>query len=364
MADRYTAEVAVAGNVAYTSTWSFFQAPGNAVKIWNVAGTTPVLVDSLIISGASTTGDVQISADGELLVVATERTNGSIVIFDRSNPTKPTQLARFSSSDTYQGVHTAKLGSAGGRDYAFLAVNPGADATGFTVPAKLVIVDITDPAAPVQVLVREMGNPFVHDVFVRSGLLFTALWDDGVTIWDIGGGNAGGTPQNPVQLGNVRTAGGSAHNIHWYHSASGEKRYMFVGEEGPASLFTRASGDIHVVDVSDLSNPRQVGIYGLPPAGTVTFGTHNFSVDEQNGILYAAYYNGGVRALNIRGDLGSCPDAQKRGGFCDLRLMGREIGHSVEPGVFIWGVQRQGTRLYASDMVSGLLVFDVSELYE
>ena len=39
-------------------------------------------------------------------------------------------------------------------------------------------------------------------------------------------------------------------------------------------------------------------------------GTHNFWVDEPSGILYAAYYNGGVRALDVRGDLGACAEAQ------------------------------------------------------
>ena len=51
VADRFTAEVWVVGNVAYTSTWGArtvndVRSVGNAIKIWNVDGTTPVLVDS------------------------------------------------------------------------------------------------------------------------------------------------------------------------------------------------------------------------------------------------------------------------------------------------------------------------------
>ena len=54
VAERITAEVAVDGDVAYTTTWSCRSAGlcGNAVKIWNVAGSTPVLVDSLIAKAA------------------------------------------------------------------------------------------------------------------------------------------------------------------------------------------------------------------------------------------------------------------------------------------------------------------------
>jgi hypothetical protein len=67
-----------------------------------------------------------------------------------------------------------------------------------------------------------------------------------------------------------------------------------------------SSGDIHVVDVSNMAAPKEVAFYTDAWAGT-----HNFSVDEPNGILYAAYYNGGVRALDVRGDLGTCTAAQK-----------------------------------------------------
>src|SRR5690554_4094328 len=147
--ERYTAEVAVRDGWAYTTTWGRRTAVGNAVKIWDVSGRTPALVDSLIIDGATTTGDVQISDDGALLVVATEYVPGSIVVFDRSDPARPRRLSRFQAASTRNGVHTVKLGRVDGRLYAFLAVNPD--------PPQLVVVDLTEPAAPEEVLVRPMG---------------------------------------------------------------------------------------------------------------------------------------------------------------------------------------------------------------
>ena len=351
---RYTAEVAVRGEWAYTSTWNFRVAPGNAVFIWNVSGDTPVLVDSLIIADVSTTGDVQISDDGARLVVATEFEPGSIVIYDRTTPERPTHVSTFSSHNTMRGVHTVKLGRVDGRHYAFLSVDPGGE------PARLVIVDITDPAAPVEVLARAMGQPFIHDVFVRDGILFTALWHAGVTIWDIGGGSAGGTPANPVQIATHVPVSGSIHNIWWFHDPdTQERKYLFLGEEGPGGVGSgTASGDIHVIDISSMSEPRQVAIYSVPGAGT-----HNFTMDEESGVLYAAYYNGGVRALDVRGDLESCTAVQRSPrGPCDLRLMGREAGVSLLGGTFIWGVAFQGTHVYASDMLSGIYKVDASSL--
>jgi hypothetical protein len=357
---RYTAELWTRGNIAYTSTWSQ-RGPnvGNAVHIWDVAGNTPVLVDSLIVELATTLGDIQVSDDDKLLVIATERANGSIVIYDLTNPLKPTRITRFQTANTANGVHTAEVARVNGTLYGFLSIDPPIGGGG---SARLVIVDLSDPRNPQEILSRNMGNPFVHDVFVRDGLLFTALWNDGVTIWDIGGGAKGGTPANPVQIGNVRTAawsaavgGSEAHNVWWFQDAAGganAKRFMFIGEEAPGngSLLNSSNGDIHVVDVSDMAAPREVAFYHVDGAGT-----HNFSVDEQRGILYAAYYNAGVRALDVRGDLSTCTADQKSSdGRCDLRKMGRELAAGLGNGPFIWGVHFDGNFVYASDMLTGI----------
>ncbi len=349
---RYTAEIAVRGTTAYTTTWNVRQAPGNKVDIWDVTGNDPVLVDSLIVAGAVTTGDVAVSDDGRLLVVATEYTPGSIVLYDLADPRHPALVGRFANTQTLPGVHTAELGRVNGKLYAFLSVDP----SGVSFPARLVTVDLSTPNAPAQVNVRITGNPYVHDTYARDGLLFVALWNSGMDILDIGACGGSGSPANPRLVGNVRTVGGSAHNIWWYHDVNGSKRYAFVGEEGSGVIGTSATGDIHVVDISDPSLPKEVAFYHVAGAGT-----HNFSVDEARGVLYAAYYNGGVRALDIRGDLGTCADNQKATASgltrCDLRLMGREIaiglGNLNRP-IYVWGVQYLNGNVYASDMLNGI----------
>lgn len=363
VAERHTAEVAAFGNLAYTTTWGNKNGlRGNALKVWNVAGNTPILVDSVIIPGVGTVSDVQISDDGSLLVTSLENSSpntlNGIAIYNRTTP-KPTLITHFTPLNARAGVHTLKLGRVNGRHYAFLSVNSPA----------LMIVDITNPAAPVEVLNRTMGLPFIHDVFIRDGILFTALWNDGMTIWDVGGAGRGGSPQNPVQVGNVRTVNGSVHNIWWFHDPrTGSKKYAFIGEEGPASLFTRATGDVHVVDVSDMSNPREVAFFRPDSATSSTgfnpSGAHNFDMDEESGILYASFYNGGVRALDVRGDLETCTAAQKSAdGRCNLRLMGREVGIGlVSTPTFVWGVKMVGNALYASDMRFGIHKLDISAL--
>jgi hypothetical protein len=355
---RYQAEIAVRGTTAYSSTWAGAyrtpNVPGNKINVWDVSGNTPVLVDSLIVAGAITTGDVQVSDDGQLLVVATEYFTGSMAVYSLADRWHPRLLSRFSSDQTAPGVHTAKLGRVNGTLYAFLSVDPSGDSD----PARLVIVDLSVPESPVQVSVKITGRPYVHDVFQRDGLLFVGRWNDGVDIWDIGGCGTGASPAHPVVLGNVNTIDGAAHNIWWYHDPSGSKRFAFVGEEEPGTVPSSSKGDIHVIDISNLAAPKEVAFYSVQGAGT-----HNFSVDEVNGVLYAAYYNAGIRALDIRGDLGTCPRNQQQFNAkanlyrCDLRLMGRELAAGltdVHTNVYVWGVQYLNGSLYASDMLNGI----------
>ena len=351
--DRFTGELWVRGNTAYTTTWGTrttggVVARGNGVKIWDVSSDTPTLVDSLTVSDATTLGDIQATQDGHYLIVATE-TIGTVVIYDISNARKPVLVTRFQNADITNGVHTAEVQPVNGRLYAFLSIDPrNGD------KARLVIADITNPSAPSVVFSQIMGNPFVHDVFVRDGILMTALWNDGLSIWDIGGGGRGGSVSNPILLGNVKTVGGQVHNIFWYRDpVTHDKRFAFVGQEGPGSVPNTSIGDVHVIDVSDFTNPREVGFFHVAGAGV-----HNFSADENRGILYAAYYNAGVRALSIRGDLGTCTADQKASdGRCDLSLMQRELAKGpvgVNGQVYVWGVQFVDGKLYASDMINGL----------
>ncbi|MFN2565080.1 MAG: LVIVD repeat-containing protein [Gemmatimonadaceae bacterium] len=348
---RYTAELAVRGTTAYTSTWGTRgTARGNAIMIWDVSGATPQLVDSVIVEPSiSTTGDVAVSDDGSLLVVATERAPGHIVVYSLADPRRPVEVSRFTTIGG-GGVHTAEIGRVGGILYAVLAANQGP-----TRPSRVIIVDLSVPASPREVYSKNLSPGFMHDAVLRDGMLFLGRWDQGLAIWDVGGGGRGGSPSNPVPISCIGTVAGAVHNAWWFHDPSTtptSRRYVFVGEEGPASLFGFSSGDIHVVDISDVHQPREVAFYKVEGAGT-----HNFWMDEPRGVLYAAYYNGGVRAIDVRGDLGACTAAERSpDGRCDLGLMGRELATGLTGGqaVSIWSVQFEGGFVYASDMLNGL----------
>ncbi len=201
---------------------------------------------------------------------------------------------------------------------------------------------VAHPSVPIP------ANYGIHDQFFRDGLLFVSAWNSGLRIYDVGNGIAGGTAAAPESVATIITAsngiagGAQVHNAWWYWAPGGAKQYVFVGQEGPASVGTSSSGDIHVVDVTDLTNPVEVAFYHLAPVNGQSAGTHNFWVDETAQVLYAACYNGGVVALDVAGTLTG-------------DLASREIAR-IRPGgsaTYVWGVQLHDGSVYVSDMVSG-----------
>ena len=204
--------------------------------------------------------------------------------------------------------------------------------------------DTTTGALRVGAQIPIPPNFGVHDSYVRDGVAFVCAWNTGLIIYDVGDGSWGGSPSNPVEISRILTsddgvAGGPAvHNAWWFHNpVTGERRYVFVGQEGPMTIPSAATGDIHVVDLSNLAAPREVAFYHQASAGA-----HNFWMDEAAQILYAAYYNGGIVALDVSGTLAG-------------DLAGREIAR-VKPAStpWMWGVQLSRGSLYAIDLLNGL----------
>ena len=134
---------------------------------------------------------------------------------------------------------------------------------------------------------------------------------------------------------------------------------MFVGDEVfsatpqgfaiPGLGLGRANGRLHVVDVSDITRPRIVAWYE-PRDG----GVHNVWVAGDT--LYLGDYQGGLRVLDISGEL--------RG---DLLAQDREIawvhtgdaaGH-VPNAAMAWGAFYHKGLVWVNDMFSGLWVVKV-----
>lgn len=180
-------------------------------------------------------------------------------------------------------------------------------------------------------------NYGVHDTFVRDGLAFVCAWNSGVYVYDVGNGVRGGTPGAPALVAQIPAPFGQVHNAWWFHNPNtNERRYLFVGEEDKGQVGVSSSGYIHVFDVSDFQAPAEIAWFHIPGAGT-----HNFWMDENAEVLYAAFYNAGVVALDVSGDL--------NGDLVDREISRVGFGDST----FTWGVQLANGVLYASDMIRG-----------
>lgn len=337
MPHRFTSDLWLAGDVAYTGTWGGRTGAdqqtrfGNTLYVWNISDpTAPVLTDSVQVD-ARVVNDVKVRAAGDLAVITHEASSDNlngVTLLDLSDPFHPVTITRF-TAQLASGVHNTWIDG----NYVYLAV----DGTG----SGLRVLDVSAPEVPAVVGQFYAGTSFLHDVYVRGGLAFLSHWDAGLVILDVGGGDLGGTPAAPVELSRVLTQGGETHNA-WYWP---ERGLVFVGEED-----FQTPGRMHVVDVSDLRNPVEVASFavaGAPP--------HNFWLDEANTVLHLAWYSRGIVALDVSGEL-----------LGPLERQGREIARftyggtgescpgSTAVATCTWAPQLHRGLVWVSDMNTGL----------
>lgn len=344
--DRHTSDLWIwegpdGKDYAITGTWG---ASGHAF-FWDV--TDPAKPEKIgeVQVDARTVNDVKISEDGRLAVISREgasnRRNGFVVI-DISNPRQGLPVLSRYDDELTGGVHNVFV-----HKQHVYAVNNG---------RRFDVVSIEDPKKPTRVGRFELESPghAIHDVWIVDGVAFSSNWSDGVVAIDVGGGGKGGSPTNPVMLGQYKYPSGWNHAAFPYKSKSTGRFYVFAGDESfPAGLNTeaggptiRAAGWIHVIEWDDWANPREVARYQVPEAGT-----HNLWVEDDK--MYVGYYNGGLRVVDVSGEL--------RG---DLYRQGREIArfYSDDPkGVIanspmVWGPQPYKGNIFFSDFNSGLWV--------
>lgn len=336
---------------AYLGTWGACDGCfGDRMYVWDVTNpAAPVLTDSVMVD-ARVVNDVKVNAAGTIAIItrenASSRRNG-IVILGLEDPAHPRILSEFWETLT-GGVHNTFID--GNLVYA---VHNGT--------ADLHIIDISDPADPRQI--GRYGVPnhpakYLHDVYVKDGLAYLSYWDDGLIIIDVGNGIRNGTPQNPRFVSQYRyryevdgMSYGNTHVAFPYTNAAGRK-YVFLGDEIFTPRFdvrdprTSPAGYIHVIDVTDIEDPDEVAYYEIPDAGP-----HNVWVEDD--VMYVAYYNAGLRAVDVSGDL--------RG---NLLQQGRELARlaTTDADAFIpnrpftWGPQLYRGLVYASDHTSGLWI--------
>ena len=357
------AEQWIIGNYAYYSTIS------DRFLVYDISDPTkPTLTDTIKVD-ARLVNDIMTTADGKILVISREgasnRKNG-IVFYDTSDPAHPKFISEYTATVS-GGVHSAFVHD----HYVYLTD----DATG-----SMRVIDFADVKNPKEVARWQTESPtvgtiktkdgeqtvgrYIHDLQVKDGLAYLAYWHDGLVILDVGAGLKGGSPQNPKFVSQLRFNHNELYGNGWLagtHSVFRHRNYVFIGDEVFPALFDMKSpkrfpvrGIVHVVDVSDINNPRKVAEYPVPEGGA-----HNMWVEDD--VMYIGYYNGGGRVVDVSGEL--------RG---DLYQQGREIARiwtgdheAYRPNLpMTWGAQPHKGLIYFNDINSGLWIVKLGEKIE
>jgi hypothetical protein len=309
------------------------------------------------------------TADGKILVISREgasnRKNG-IAFYDTSDPAHPKFISDYTATVT-GGVHSAYVND----HYVYLTD----DATG-----SMRVIDFADVKNPKEVARWQTESPtvgtirtkegeqiagrYLHDLQVKDGLAYLAYWHDGLVILDVGAGIKGGSPEHPQFVSQLRFNHHDLYGDGWLagtHSVFRYGKYVFLGDEVFPAFFDIKStkripvrGIVHVIDVSDINQPRKVAEYPVPEGGA-----HNMWVE--NDVMYLGYYSGGGRVVDVSGEL--------RG---DLYQQGREIARvwtgdpeGYRPNLtFTWGAQPHNGLIYFNDVNSGLWIVKLGEKIE
>jgi hypothetical protein len=262
-----------------------------------IVKTDSVKVDARVIN------DVTVSPDGRYGALSREgasnRVNG-VVILDLANPAHPKVAATFDQELT-GGVHNMFATN----DYLFALSNGD----------KYVIIDMKDIYKPTYKSEYDHPNSRVHDVWVNNGIAYSSEWGTGVVAVDVGNGKWGGTIEKPKLIATYPTTSGATHEIFPYVQKSTGKVYLFLGDEimsregrvweGTSYLQNinqkggvpqTSAGYTHIIDFTDPTNPKNIAKYHQEE-----FGSHDIVVEDD--VMYQAYYDGGLRIVDVSGEL-------------------------------------------------------------
>ena len=261
----------------------------------NIVKTDSIQVD------ARTINDVTVSPDGRYGVMtkegASNRING-VVILDLATPAHP-KIASVFSEDLTGGVHNVFATN----DHLF-AISGG---------QKYIIIDMKDLSKPRKVGEYKHPNAYIHDLWVRDGIAYSAQYGAGTVVVDVGNGKYGGSVEKPKLITVFPV--NSGHEIYPYYQKSTGKTYLFIGDEEmgrqgrvwegtnywntmyeAGGIAQTSGGYTHIVDFTDPMRPKKVGRYHLED-----YGSHDIIVEDD--VMYQAYYDGGVRVVDVSGEL-------------------------------------------------------------
>jgi len=303
----------------------------------------PALVRSVQMPAGSRPVELRTVPDLNLLVVAGLGAK-RLLTYDVSNCQQPTPLGAL---DLAVQPHEFFLWRNGPKVLAYIAAFD-------TGPPSLLVVDLSDPAAPVEAArwtaAEDGAQGILHSLSVSAdgGIAYLALWNGGFLVASVD------LPQIAIE----RAADGSfapalLPNV---HSAvpMRDPRFVLLASE----VFRCPFAGIAVADVSDPSHPKVASRFTLPenrctdlPSPDAYFTPHNPLI--AGSMAFVSWYAAGVQAVDL-----SDPAAPKRAGqFVPTGEGAPGVGPlgSYPVQMFSYPILRDGL-LYVVDSQTGLYV--------
>lgn len=318
-------DYAYVGNMGYHRGPSGYEPHRVGTTIVNIADVrAPETVGHLRTPVGTHSHKVQVVDD--LLLVNYERSpaefdsdvwTAGLKIYSLENPAEPREIGflPMSGSGNRVGVHRMSCSS---MPYVYMS---GSD-DGFT-DQFLIIADISDPTRP-----REVGRYWYpgmnaaagetptwsegeryacHHALLDGTTAYCGWWDAGVMVLDVA------DPATPVELAHLTFDDASGGRTHTTLPIPGTSllavTHEAVTEEPTRPLTGREPMlDTRIIDIADLSAPRELSKLPVPPRPDGlpggTFGPHNLHEMRPGSYsssteLFLSYFRGGVRIYDI-----------------------------------------------------------------
>jgi hypothetical protein len=288
--------------------------------------------------------------------------NGTFIV-DVTNPRKPKTV---SFVEVEQGSHNQTVHPSGNFLY-----NSNSDLITSLTPA-IEIYDISDPAAPkaageLPLPTRPGLGTESHDIsFNKSGTrAYSAALSQGVII----------DTTDPAKPSIITSFLDPSINV-WHQAEqfnltdeNGEKHtYLIVEDEVAGAIGTAQcpNGGVHVFDITgeNEQNPVKVGYWNIDDVGPTadpqnSCTAHVFDIHEKAKVMTIAYYNGGVRVVDIAGLTGiSLGETSVSGtGMKELGFYRTDNADSWSAKTPWVNPENRTFHLYGNDMNRGLDIY-------
>ncbi len=297
-------------------------------------------------------------------------------LYDVTDPSRPVELDLFETG--FAGVHELWLQPRGNRVFVYTAAvfEEVSQFFGGVLDGSpdFRVIDVSDPRHPVKVgewgAWKELGiDPFpglgsfpfnfVHSVIGNESgsRAYLSYWDNGTVILDMS------DPASPEYVGRTPYPAGSEGNAHSAWLARGENVLVQADEDfdsGPFPGIETSWGYTRIFDISDPAAPAQIGTFKMPQTTQFPPPLGDYSVHDpkvHGSTLYLSYYSNGVVVADI-----ARPEQPRFVAQFLPEPAADPFGFFAPPDVkfpFVWGVYPERNYVLASDINSGLWVFQV-----